>query len=101
MHVRLETADDVGRERITQLLRYSLNGHREDIEILQLNVANIRDSLGTELHRCRLRALLRHGPPIEVEDVQSRLDLAVTRALERCVRTIQRRRRASAHRHSA
>jgi len=33
--------------------------------------------------------------------VQSRLDLTVTRALERCVRTIQRRRRASMQRHFA
>ena len=101
MLVRLETADDVRRERVTQLLQYSLNGHREDIESLQLNVSAIRNPLGTKLHRCRLRALLRYGPPIEVEEVQSRLDLAVTRALERCVRTIQRRRRASMQRHFA
>jgi len=101
MHVHLETTHDVGRERVTQLLQYSLNGHREDIESLQLNVSAIRNPLGTKLHRCRLRALLRHGPPIEVEEVQSRLDLTVTRALERCVRTIQRRRRASMQRHFA
>jgi len=101
MHVHLETTDDVGRERVTQLLQYSLNGHREDIESLQLNVSAIRNPLGTKLHRCRLLALLRYGPPVEVEEVQSRLDLAVTRALERCVRTIQRRRRASMQRHFA
>jgi hypothetical protein len=101
MHVHLETTHDVGRERVTQLLQYSLNGHREDIESLQLNVSAIRNPLGTKLHRCRLRALLRYGPPIEVEEVQSRLDLTVTRALERCVRTIQRRRRASMQRHFA
>ena len=101
MLVRLETADDVGRERITQLLRYSINGHSEDIDNLQLNVETMRDPLGTELHRCRLRALLRHGPPIEVEEVQSRLDLTVTRALDRCVRKIQRRRHSFTQRHSA
>jgi len=101
MHVHLETADDVGRERVMQLLQYSLNGHREDIDNMHLSVATIQDPLGTKLHRCRLRALLRHGPPIEVEDVQSHLDLAVNRALERCVRTIQRRRGASMQRHFA
>jgi hypothetical protein len=101
MLVRLETADDVGRERITQLLQYSLNGHREDIDSMQLSVATIQDPLGTKLHRCRLRALLRHGPPIEVEEVQSRLDLTVTRALDRCVRKIQRRRHSFTQRHSA
>ena len=101
MHVHLETTHDVGRERVTQLLQYSLNGHREDIESLQLNVSAIRNPLGTKLHRCRLRALLRHGPPIEVEEVQSRLDLAVTRALDRCVRKIQRRRHSFTQRHSA
>jgi len=101
MHVHIETTDDVGRKRVMQLLHYSLNGHREAIESLQLNVATIRNPLGTKLHRCRLRATLRQGPPIEVEDVQSHLDLAVTRALERCVRTIQRRRGACMQRHSA
>jgi len=101
MLVHVETADDVGRERVTQLLQYSLNGHREDIDSLQLGVATIQDPLGTKLYRCRLRALLRHGPPIEVEDVQSRLDLAVTRVLERSVRTIQRRRGASMQSHFA
>ena len=101
MHVHIETADDVGGERVTQLLQYSLNGHREDIEKLQLDVATIRNPLGTELQRCRLRALLRHGPPIEVEEVQSRLDLAVTRALDRCVRNIRRRHHSSMQHHSA
>lgn len=101
MHVRLETTDDVGRERITELLRYSLNGHSEDIESLQLNVETMRDPLGTELHRCRLRVLVRCGPSIEVEEVQSRLDLAVTRALDRCVRNIQRRRHSLRRRHCA
>jgi hypothetical protein len=100
MLVRLETADDVGRERIDELLRYSINGHSEDIDNLQLNVEIMRDPLGTELHRCRLRALLRYGPSIEVEEVQSRLDLAVTRALDRCVRKIQRRH-SFTQRHSA
>ena len=101
MHVHIETTDDVGRERVIQLLQYSLNGHREDIERLQLNVAAIRNPLGTELHRCRLRALLRYGTSIEVEEVQSRLDLAVTRVLDRCVRNIRRRHHSSARRHSA
>jgi hypothetical protein len=101
MHVHIETTDDVGRERTIQLLQYALNGDREDIESLQLKVEAIRNPLGTKLHRCRLLARLRHGAPIEVEDVQSRLDLAVTRALERCVRTIRRRLAIKAQRHSA
>lgn len=101
MYVHIETADDVGHERVTRLLQYSLNVQREEIENLQLDVVTIRDSLGTKLHRCRLRARLRYGPPIEVEELQARLDLAVTRALGRCVRTIQRRRHSSTRRHSA
>lgn len=101
MHVNIETTDDVARERVIQLLQYALNGDREDIETLQLNVVSIRNPMGTKLHRCRLRALLRRGAPIEVEDVQSRLDLAVTRALERCVRTVRRRRGAATQRHFA
>jgi hypothetical protein len=101
MHVYIETTDDVGRERVIQLLQYSLNGHREDIERLQLTVSAIRNPLGTELHRCRLRALLRCGTSIEVEEVQSRLDLAVTRVLDRCVRKIRRRRHSFTRLHSA
>ena len=101
MHIHLETADDITRERVNRLLGYAVNGHREDIADLQLDVATMCDPLGTELHRCRLRALLRSGPSIEVEEVQSGLDLAVTRALDRCVRNIQRRRHSSTQRHSA
>ena len=101
MHVHIETTDDVDRERVIQLLQYSLNGHREDIERLQLIVAAIRNPLGTELHRCGLRALLRYGTSIEVEEVQSRLDLAVTRVLDRCVRNIRRRRHSFTRCHSA
>ena len=101
MHIYIETTDDVRRERVMQLLRYSLNGNRKDIESLQLRVATIRNPLGTKLHRCRLRALLPRGAPIEVEDVQLRLDLAVTRALERCVRTVRRRHGRYTQHHSA
>ena len=101
MRVSIETTDDAARERVTHLLQYFLNGHREDIESLQLEVATSRNPLGTRLHRCRLRAQLWHGAPIEVEDVQSHLDLAVTRALERCTRTVRRRHAGSRQRHPA
>jgi hypothetical protein len=101
MHVHIDASHDGERERIIQLLQFSLKGHREDIDSLQLNVATIHDRLGTELRRCRLRAALRQGPAIEVDEVQSRLDLAVTRALERCIRTIQRRLGTAALRRSA
>jgi len=99
MHVHIDTTDDVARERVIQLLQFALNGQREDIDSLQLDIETIRNPLGTKLHHCRLHALLRQGQPIEVEEVQSSLDLVLTRALDRCVRTIQRRRRVTARRH--
>jgi len=101
MHVHIDTTDGVARERVIQLLDYALNGQREVIDSLQLSIETIRNPLGIKLHHCRLNALLRQGSPIGVEEVQSSLDLALTRALDRCVRTIERRRRVTARRHSA
>ncbi len=91
MHIHIDTTDDAERERTILLIRYWLHGHRTDIDSVQLSVAAVRDALGTRLSRCRLRTVLRRGQTIEVEEVQSSFDLAVNRALERGIRTIQRR----------
>ena len=91
MHIQIETTDDTERERVVRLLEYTLHGHRADIGSIQLTVTTLHDALGIRLSRCRLRTWLSHGQPIEIVEVQSSLDLAVTRSLQRCIRTIRRR----------
>ena len=91
MQVHIDTADELQRERIMQQLVYALNARREDIGYVRLSLTPVSDALGAELFRCRLHAKLRNGQLIELDETQSSGDLAVTRALERCARTAQRR----------
>ena len=91
MQIHIDTEDTQERERIVNLLRYALSSQREHIDRVHLSLTPVYDALGTRLHHCRVRAALRDGRCIEVQEIQSSCALAVTRALERCSRTIQRR----------
>ena len=91
MQVHIDTKDELERERIVKRLMYSLNTRREDIDCVRLSLTPISDALGVKLHRCRLHTRLRGGQVIELDETQPDPALAVTRALERCARTVQRR----------
>jgi len=91
MQIHIDTEDELARERIIQRLLYSLNARREDIDSMRVSLTPTYDALGVRLYRCRLHATLRDGHVIEQDETQSSDDLAVTRALERCARTAQRR----------
>ncbi len=91
MQVHIDTEDEPERERIMQRLIYSLNAQRQDIGHVRLTLTPVSDPLGTRLFRCRLRAKLRDGQRIELDETQSNRDLALTRVLERCARTARRR----------
>ena len=95
MHIHIDTADNTERKRIRRLLQFLLSGQRSEIDSLQLIIEPVRDALGTRLNRCQIRSTLKLGQQIEVAERQSSLDLAVTRALERCMRTIQRKLRVT------
>lgn len=91
MHIHIDTKDQLERERIIKRLLYSLNARGEDIDSIRLSLKPTGDALGARFYRCRLRATLRDGSVIEQDETQSYCDLAVSRALERCARTAQRR----------
>ena len=91
MRTQIDATDDTERERVLRFLQYSLTGYNAEIGSLHLTVSPVHETLGTNLSRCQLRATVRHGQPIEIVEIQSTLDLAVTRALKRCTRTIRRR----------
>jgi len=91
MQFHIDTEDTHERERIIHLLQYALSSQHENIDRMHLSLTPEYDALGTRLQRCRLRAALSDGQRIEVQEIQSTCDLAVTCALERCSRTIQRR----------
>ena len=91
MHIHIDTTNDVERERATRLMQYALVGHSEDINSVHLTITKTKDALGTELTHCNLRARLRRDQAIEVKELQSSFDLAVTRALERGIRAVHRK----------
>jgi len=90
MHVHIEANDDAGRERAIRLLQYALDGYRESIVSLHLTIGHVDDPLGRRLCRCHVCTHPRRGPTFDVDEVQSSLDLAVTRAIERSLRRIRR-----------
>lgn len=98
MYIHIDTPDEALREHAIQRIQYALNGYREDIDGLHLSVVPMRNKLGTKLSHCRLRTNLRHHQTITVEEIQSNPGLAVTRSIERTVRTIRRRLDPAAHR---
>ena len=91
MQVHIDTEDELERERIIQRLMFSLNARREEIDQVRLRLTPIADVRGARLYRCQLHTRLRDGQVIDVDETQASADLAVTRTLERCVRTAQRR----------
>ena len=101
MHIHINTPDHAERDRLTRLIQCSLSRQLAEIDSLLLTIESVHDKLGTRLNRCRLRTKLKHGQKIEIEEVQSSLDLAVTRVAQRCMRTVQRRTGVTARNYSA
>ena len=91
MQVHIETDDERLRERTTRMVDYVLNRYREQVTTMRLDIAPARDRLGTSLSRCRASTVMKRHGLIEIDEIQSNSELAVTRALERTIRTIQRR----------
>lgn len=91
MRVRIEATSDAVAARVRRLLHFSLASVADEIGEAHVVIAFLRDPLGMPLIRCRTELRLREGGCITVEDVQSSVQLAVMRALERGLRTLRRR----------
>ena len=91
MRMRIEAETEAERARVSQLLHLTLAPARTDIADVRVSIANLKDPLGMNLTHCGTEIRTRHGDRVSVEETQSTLDLSVKRALERSLRTIQRR----------
>ena len=91
MRMTIEATGDQATARIGRLLRFKLSRFAGDIADVRLSAQTIEGPCGTPLTRCRARIDLHHGGDFTVEEIQSNLDLAVGRALDRSLRAIQRR----------
>jgi hypothetical protein len=91
MRTRIDAAEEHVRERANELLLFCLAGSSDEIDEVRISIEAVSDPLGRNLTRCRAQTQLRRGDRVEIEELQPNLDRAVTRALERCRRTIRRR----------
>ena len=95
MRVRIETTNDTAAAQVRRMLRFTLSAMADEVKSVRVVVDDVRDPLGAKLNRCRAELNPWQGEPIAVEEVQSGLELAVSRALERTLRTVRRRRRST------
>ena len=91
MRVQVESGSRGTSLRARRLLRYVLTGAGRGITAARLRIDRVEDHDGAPLSRCRATLQLRDGRAVSVEEVQSSLDLAVRRAVDRGLRTSRRR----------
>lgn len=91
MRVRIDADNERITERVRQLLHFVLSPAPPQIVDTRISVHPFSDAGSTELTRCQAEIHLRNGEKVTVEEIQFSLELAVSRALERSLRTIQRR----------
>lgn len=91
MRIMIDCTDDETTERIRDLLNYSLATSNADIRNVRISVRPERDHFGSRLVRCRMLTQLVSDENIAIEEVQSSGEVALTRAIDRTSRTLQRR----------
>jgi hypothetical protein len=91
MRVEISADNDAIADQVDQLSRFYLVGLEESVDSISVVVDEQRDTLGKPLLRCRVLGRLSHGEPLEVVETQADTVLAITRALDRTVRTLRRR----------
>ena len=91
MRIRIETESEVDSQRVSEQLKFCLARVNADIADVRITIADVTDPFGIGLFRCSTDILLRHGERVSVEETQPNRELAVNRALERSIRTVQRR----------
>ncbi len=90
-----ETRDDSAR--VSQWLKFSLARVSPHVTEARIATRRATDPLGSNLCRCRAELLTYTGERVTAEEVQTSLELAVTRALQRTGRVVQRRLRKRRH----
>jgi len=91
MRIRIDAETDTVSVRVRQLLQFFLASMSTDIVDVWVSIETVSDPIGTDLIRCRALIQMRHGDRVDIEEIQSSLELAITRTMERSIRIIQRR----------
>jgi hypothetical protein len=91
MRVQISADSAAVAGQVDQLSRFYLTGLEEGVVSISIVVARRRDPLGKPLVRCQVLGRPSHGESIEVVETQADPVLAITRALDRTVRTLRRR----------
>jgi ribosome-associated translation inhibitor RaiA len=94
VQLRVQSEDPAVPAQVEQLVRFYESSLSDATGQIALHVAVDPDPLGTMLYDCRIHARLVTGETLEIEERQADLVIGVTRALDRCVRTIRRRGQA-------
>ena len=91
MRISIDAETDAVSVRVRQLLQFFLASMSTDIVDVWVSIETVSDPIGTDLTRCRALIQMRHGDRVDIEEIQSSLELAITRTMERSIRIIQRR----------
>jgi hypothetical protein len=92
MYVRVNANDTDVTKQVEKVMQFYLTSVTSDLESIAVSIDDVSDRLGANLKRCTVCGLLVAGDAVEVVETQADLMLAVTRAMDRCVRTVRRRR---------
>lgn len=91
VNVTIKAADAAVARQVEKILAYYLTGVATDVSQIRVTIDEVSDPLGVSLMRCQIDGDLVNAAGLSIVETQSSLNLAITRALERCVRTIRRR----------
>jgi hypothetical protein len=96
MNVRVKANDPEVSKQVEKVMNFYLTSVASEVQSISVTIDAVSDRLGADLKRCTLDGVTAGGDVLQIVETQSDLMLAVTRAMDRCVRGI--RRRQSLHR---
>lgn len=91
MQVRVHAQSDEVVEQVGQLLSFYRSGLEGEVDRIDIVVDSGPDRLGARLYRCHVGIRSGCGWRSDIEETQSDLAPAITRALDRSIRTLRRR----------
>lgn len=100
MKITIDATSKAGTQRIRDMLHYNLAGFEADISSVRVSLRLESDLPGKSLSCCRVTTHLLNDECIAVQELQFSEALAVSRAIERTGRALNRRRRSRHFHHS-
>lgn len=101
MQVHIQADSDAMKGQVEQLLDFYRTGLAFELHRIDLSVDTREDPFGRRFVHCRIHAVPFNGPALSIDESQADLDRVVTRALDRCARTLRRRHQRQRLRRSA